>query len=128
MPVIDCAYHFEAVYGHILVNQFQWFCKMIAVCYHHARIIFFYGDDNRLCIGKRVDIPAIDNCPDLQETQEYFVLSLDHDMVGCKDRPGFTGLKVAQKGSNSKQIYTVNTREVFLFQGLYDLYEFSRLE
>jgi len=49
----------------MMINQFKWFCEVVAVRNNNFRIIVFKRDHHPLTLFYRVDLIAIYNNPDI---------------------------------------------------------------
>lgn len=64
---------------------------MIAISNHDSQVIGANRYHHRFCIRKRIYFTAINDSLDLQETQQYLVLSLQDNMIRGGDNLQFTG-------------------------------------
>jgi hypothetical protein len=69
LQVFNCASDFEFIIAGFFKYQFQWRGEMKAVGCHHVGVIDFNGYHHRPVIQQRVNIPVIDNDPDLHKIQ-----------------------------------------------------------
>lgn len=70
---------------HMVVDQFNRFCKMIPVCNNYFRIIFLHRDDHWFAVRQGIDLFTIYNCSYLKKAEKSVVLPGNNYMILCRN-------------------------------------------
>jgi len=73
-----------------MVHQFERFCKMISIGHYDFGVVPFYRDEHLLPMFYGINLGAVYDNPDIQETQKYLFFPRNNNMVSIGNNLGFS--------------------------------------